>query len=468
FSEIRVVRYARTDAIPGDADASIRQLGALLGSVGAGGRAVSLAVSGFGTCHQLLSLPSAPPDVLRPVIAREMRRFYPDLFTSDAAEPILEYAESGAESSSPGGGAREFLVAAAPPALVQAVTRVLAEYGVAVAGWTIAPRALQRLHAVFGAAGTDEAVVLMLPGSPLLALFHGGGLRLFSEPAGPAAARADDGRSVGEMVDRAALFLRQQFRGARLTRVLVAGERESADAVVADLRSTRGLEVDEFGDQEPGALLALGAALDAEQPDRLSLLPAAARPLSRAEWLTRALAVASVVVLVAASAWWTRDAFRAEREARAAMRVVQTGLSTEQAATAHIREVVGERRSHAERAALLEMLARRHNRLPEVLWPLQAAAPAVGVVRMQVRPSDAGWQVELTAIARGRNGEEATDAVDALVRQLEAQLAGETVSLSQMTYAPPGPGAAADAAPGEVGLTFEISFTIADQPGSQG
>ena len=194
FSELRVVRYARTDAIPGDADASIRQLGALLGSLGAGGRGVSLAASGFGSCHQLLSLPSAPPEVLRPVGAREMRRFYPDLFTSDAAEPILEYVETGGKSPSSGGSARELLVAAAPPALVHSVTRVLGEYGVTVIGWTIAPRALQRLHAVFGTAETDEAVVLMLPGSPLLGLFRDGTLRLFSEPAGPAAGRADADR----------------------------------------------------------------------------------------------------------------------------------------------------------------------------------------------------------------------------------------------------------------------------------
>jgi hypothetical protein len=383
-----------------------------------------------------------------------MRRFYPDLFTSEVGEPILEYVEIAAESASAGSSGREQLVAAAPVDLVRTVTEALAEHGVTISGWTIAPRALQRLHAAFGDPALGEAVVLLLPGIPLLGLFHGGALRLVSEPAGASAATGDLARTVGELVS--------------LDRVLVAGDRASTPAVVAELRAGRGLEVQSFGDQEPGALLALGAALDAEQPDRLSLLPPAARPLSRSERLTRMLAVASVAVLIAASAWWTSDALHAEREARGAIEQLRSRLVDEQVATEEIRTAVMERQAHAERSALLEILARRHNRLPEVLWPLQAAAPEVGVTRLRVSPSEEGWRVDLTASARGRSSAEATDAVDALVRQLEAQLPGGRVSLSQMAYAPPASPVLGSAPLEGVGLTFEISFTVPDPEEPQG
>ena len=146
---------------------------------------------------------------------------------------------------------------------------------------------------------------------------------------------------------------------------------------------------------------------------------------------------------------------------------LRSRIAGEQAATAEIRAAVQERQAHAERSALLEILARRHNRLPEVLWPLQAAAPEVGVTRLRVSPSEEGWRVDLTASARGRSSAEATDAVDALVRQLEAQLAGGRVSLSQMAYAPPA-SLAPGTAPDGVGLTFEISFTVPDPEEPQG
>jgi len=475
--DVRIVRYVQVDAVPGDAAATARTLGALMESVGARGRGVAIALSGFGSCHQLLSLPAGPPEVLRLVIGREMRRFYPDIFTSEAEEPILEYVEIAASAPAIGSVGVDLLVAAAPAELMRTVTAALAEHGVPITGCTIAPRALQRLHEVFGDGEQSEAVVLMIPGAPLLGLFHQGSPRLFSEPAGAHASHADTALSVGELVDRAALFLRQQYRGATLDQVLLAGEPGTAASVADSLRVKRGLAAHPFGDQEPGALLALGAALDADLPDRLSLLPASARPLSQGDRLTRALAVASVLVLVTASAWWSWEANVTERQTLRDVRTLQGRLASEQAATVEIREAVGERRSHAQRAALLETLARNHNRLPEVLWPFEAAAPQVSLVRVQVQPGESGWQVNVTATANGRSSAEATDAVDALVGQLEAQLAGEKVSLSQMSYAPPAPltptvlagGApAAESIESAVALTFEFSFSIPDQRKSPG
>lgn len=457
--DARIVRYLQAEAVPGDAAASARMLAVLLDSIGARGRGISLAVSGFGSCHELISLPAAPEDELRPLIAREMRRLYPDLFTSHGEQPILEYVEIAAGSADPGSAGRDFLVGAAPAALVRMVTDTLAEYGVPVTGWTITPRALQRLHQAFGDSVRSEALVLVLPGAPLLGLFHQGRLRLLSHPVGAPAA-ADAALTVGELVEHAADFLRRQHRGASLERALIAADSEAADEICGALRTKQGLRAEPFGLEAPGALLALGAALDADHADRLSLLPPGKRPLFRGEVLARALGVASAAILIAASAWWSWDAHAAERQTLRQLQGLQSELARQEAATAEIREAVRERRSHAQRALLLEMLARNHRGLPESLWPFEAAAQAVEVVRMQVRPGELGWRIDVTATARGRSSFEATDAVDALVSQLEAQLAGEKVLLSQMSYAPPVDQRPPEATAPETQLTFEISFTV--------
>ena len=72
----------------------------------------------------------------------------------------------------------------------------------------------------------------------------------------------------------------------------------------------------------------------------------------------------------------------------------------------------------------------------------------------------------MTATAHGRSGADATDAVDALVRQLEAQLAGGRVVLGQMSYAPTAATASEPVSGAE--LTFELSFTVPEQMEPQG
>src|SRR5690606_817896 len=110
-------------------------------------------------------------------------------------------------------------------------------------------------------------------------------------------------------------------RGASLERLLVAG----SSSEVRELEAA-GIPIqsfDTYGDF-PGALAALGAALDADDEAGFNLLPLELRPPSPAEAFVRAASFVAAILLIAAGTWWTAAAV--ESESQAAARAQQLGL----------------------------------------------------------------------------------------------------------------------------------------------
>lgn len=420
--ELRIERYSSTvrpGLTSGDAVAA---LGQLLEADGARGKRVAVAMTGFGGCYQILTLPPAGRELLQPIVTRELRRFYPDVFAG-SSEPIVDFVALGAPEQLETGAHRDLLVAAVPQDLLREVAGELSAREIQLEHWTIVPRALQRLYEAFAGPEPSAAALVLVPEWPLLGFFHDGYIRLFTEPrsgAGPS--------SVGGLVDhveRGGVFLRQQFRGAAAVRLLLSVDRDRAETEAAQaLRQQLSIPTQQFGPlgTAPGALAALGVALDVATDDGFNLLPPDLRPQSSAESWVRRLAVATGVVLALAAGWWGLGAVTAEARTRNERDALAHRLAGRTAQLAPTRSVIAERQAHAQRAALLDLLARDQRRLPEILWPLQAAEGRVSLRELAITRRDDGWHVVLGVTATGATSADASDALMALADQLGAEL----------------------------------------------
>lgn len=469
----RIERYTKALREDLTAENAGEVLADLLEAEGARGRGVAIAVTGFGTCHQILTLPPANRELLEPIVARELRRFYPDLFAAEDAQPIIDFAEIGTTPGASGNPQKELMVAAVPRSLLRTVGTALEHRGIELEHWTILPRALQRLYDAFSNGAPAAAALIMVPDWPLLGLFHGDELRLFSEPrSGPQLSAHDEAENVVEQVERGALFLRQQFRGASVERLYLAAGASPESAPLTRLIEQRlDLPITVLGpaDEAPGALAALGIALNADEADELNLLPPEDRPTSASERWTRLLASASAAIVVLAAWWWCFSAFRAESAASLRLQQAQEALAHPSSNYSAVRPVIDARQAHAQRLAVLELLNRDHRRIPEVLWPLQAAAPRIQVEELTISPAEGGWSVILAGISIAPTTGDATDAVEALREQLAIELPDSGVTLEDLQYRqlaedPPVEGEPeVPYGPLPIAVSFRMSFIIGGQ-----
>lgn len=469
---LEIQRYFRELAPASSAAEAADRLGDLLESAGGRGGRLSLALSGFGSYHHILSLPSAPKEILLPVVQREFRRFFPDLFLPGQGEPVIDFVEVDTAGRGPDGSLRELLAAAVPRSLIQQVRGSLGRHGIELEHWTIVPRAMQRLYDAFSSEPKTDVALVLAPQSPMLGFFHEGELRLFSElppsAGGPEATEVD---LVVEQIERGALYLRQQFRGAAVDRLLLAAEPEAElRGLAAQIRERLGITVDRFGSysESPGAMAALGAALDRGNPDALNLLPADARPRGGAEAWTHRLGVASAAVLVAGAAWWGWSGIRAEQRAEAELLQVESELRERSAPLAEIRALIGERQAHTLRAERLAQIGTGQQRLPELLWPIQEAARTVRVDELRFTRGVDGWEGTLHGTATGATSAAASGAVDRLFSTLSREFPPNSVTLNRfgsVQREAPAEGEEAPFEPEGIAIAFEMSFILPAEEG---
>lgn len=447
-----------------------RKLADLLESMGARGGDLALAATGFGIYSHLLQLPSAPDEVLRAVATREMRRFYPDLFAGTDSDPLIDFVDVGGSDKEAAGTTRSLIVAGLPSDLPERVSAVLQARGIRLVHWALAPVLMQRLFEAFVDSPEARALLLLVPETALLAFFEGGELRLFSEVRGYAAAGESEIDAAVEQVRRGDLFLRQQFRGARLTRLHVAAASEEAlRGAEATLRERTGLEVEPFGPfgSSPGVAAALGAALNAHSGQGLNLLPPALRPPDEAQRSSRALFVASAALVVAASGWWAAQASRAEARAVDRVQALEQRLEERGRAFAEIRSVAEERRAHAQRVDLLRSVRGRDQILPELLWPLQAY-PEIEVQELQLSAETGEWIGTLRGTATGPSGAAATRSVRTLYGEFVRLLPAGAVRLERLESSRSAEEAGAGGGDFDgVAVSFEISFIMGTPGGSK-
>jgi predicted kinase len=168
--------------------------------------------------------------------------------------------------------------------------------------------------------------------------------------------------------------------------------------------------------------------------------------------------LASVALLSAGAGYWAWSASRAADVEAARVEALRADLEPRAAVYGALRPLVRERQSHAQRVQLLSELVGSNRRLPEALWPLQAAAPAITLRSLDVEQARSGWSVAVEGTAEAPSGAAATDAVDALVQQLSSQLPHGGVHLDGLEFAPAGADTLLRGS--AVAIGFRLTFTV--------
>lgn len=452
-----VIRYrAEERPLVGIAEAA-GELASLLEAEGARNGRLSLSITGFGTCQHILNLPAASPELLQPVLQREMRRLYPDLFAAGTDDHYQGSVASGSAPARPDSSLRDMLAAAVPKRVVAELRETLAARGIALDHLTVLPAALMRVYEamVDGEAGHAAAVGVVLPNFPVVGFFYGGGMRLFAEPT---ATGQDLGAVTAEQIKRGKLYLRQQFRGASIDAIHLSAEAGDRELLTEWLTAAENPPVRELSPSDPpGVLLGLGTALNAEADDALDLLPPEFRPPSAAEAWTRALAVAACAVLILAASWWALTGVRTEAVAAERLRSARQTLAPALAEFAPTSAILTERREHAVRSEVLRQITVERERIPELLWPLQAAYPAVNVRSFLLGRTAEGWQGLLQGTATASSSASAAATVDALHQELGRELPPGSLRLQNLSY---GDGPASEQTLNGVAVSFRMSFIV--------
>ncbi len=432
-----------------DADSLAAALVAALTGLGAQGGELSLALSGFGTAHHILTLPEADPEILRPIVRRELLRYYPDL-----DDPEVDFA-LGPEVEGAASPNREILVGAVPRRTGTRLSRALAEEGVVLRQLTVMPQVLQSLYDAFDGKDSPAVMVLVMESGALIGCFNRGALRLFIEPPQDVHGRpVRNPAAVTEQVERANLFLRQQFPNAPGGRVLLAAPAGEYEALETALEERVAARVSRLSEIPAGSLAALGAALAAEEASSLQLLPQEVRPRTPAERLTRRLAVTAGTLVALAAVWWAGAGMRVARVEAERAGEVERQVSAVLPAVNRTGEVLEERRAHELRLKFLEETAATGTEVRRVLAGLASETrAAVELERLTVERSREGWLVELAGRAEARGSAEAVRAIDALYRGIPERLPVAEAEFGGMQSAAEGGGA-------PVAIAFDMSFIV--------
>ncbi|HKJ93982.1 MAG TPA: hypothetical protein VJ957_12505 [Longimicrobiales bacterium] len=445
-----VVEFVAEQPARKDLATASELLARLVESLGGRGGRLALTVSGFGTSHHILTLPPAPPELLRPVVGREMSRFYPDL-----EDPVIDFVVVGAAESRDGPG-QDVLVGAVPRAMVESVQRTLAARGIRLDHVTILPRVLQHIHDSLDTSPDPSVLVLMLQSGPLIGCFFDSDLRLCSEPLpGTFGVPATDVAAVVEHVERGVLFLAQQFPGAGAAAVLVAAPAATYGAVSQAVLEEMDVQPGPLDTGLPAnAVAALGAAIDQRSERVLNLLPERLRPEPASQRWARALAAGAALVIAGAALWWSASSMLAARAVDARIGTLQTHLERRVPVLARIQPVLEQRRDHEARLAFLAPAGEREQRVQIILRAVAAStAEGVQLDSLVVTRSRDGWTVGVGGVATGVSSAAAVRAVDVLYRGVPDHVPVDSVLLNRLGAMP------ADSA-GAVAVNFEMSFIV--------
>ena len=433
----------RTD-FPGDfrtgRDAAAA-VGSLIRGQGGEGSSLSLTVRGLGTAHHILVLPQAKPELLRPVVAREMQRLYSDLenpvvdFVS--GDPVDRRARARPDSGTP---PQEILAAAMPRATMDEIVGELEEYSITLDHVTVLPRVLQRIYSEVPSRDAPTAVLMLLRGGPVLGFFFDRQLRLVVEPPSEAADGMPSAQFVLEQLERGNLYLRQQFRGAQISRLMLAAEPEEYGPLSRSVEEEMGLKVERFGSQigSAGAIAAMGSVLDAQAGDGLNLLPVHESRKKSADRATRRIAVASAVLLGIVAWWWAGSGVLAVKNWRTRISELTIALDRRAAPIQPMKEIIRKRQESAAQLAAVQKVEAERAKLQQVLQSLSLASQAdVSLASVNATRDAAGWTVSITGNASAYAASEAVSSVHRFYRAIPQMVPGSAVVLDQLTWPPP-------------------------------
>jgi hypothetical protein len=441
-------------------DEAADHLVAVLQSAGIARANVSVIIRGFGVTQHILQLPPASDALLAPVIEREVRRLEPqlgELALQWMALPPLENV-----MGPPGGPVhRSILATAAPVDVVAAFEQRLQSAGHRLGHLTTLPIAVHRILEQFDSGTGTVATVLPLPDGAYIAFALSGGVRLIVDPPLPQD-QAHEAAALAEEVDLAAMFVRQQFRGAHIDRVVLIGTRPSLSELKGAAGERLRIPVKQIEAETltPVAFVALGAVLDASAADPQSL-GGATRARSMSPVLSggglETVSLVAVFLMTLVAFWTIAETVRTVRADRA-LRTALHQIRRDDSGLAPVRETAAQRRmvSHALRAVRLSATDRVE---------VQSALAGVGAVMrppahldsLRLAWSDGLWRAVVVGGIESTSNARAVQALHDFYRELPHRVPLDSLRLDRLTYG--GVGSDADDAEGG-SVRFQLSFAL--------
>lgn len=402
------------------------------------GSTVALTVRGLGSSHHILVLPQARPDLLRPVVAREMQRLYPEL-----QDPIVDFVTGEPldrrTRSRPEGGTppQELLAAAIPRAAMADMIEVLQANEIQVSHVTVLPRVLQRIYAEAESRDAPSAVLMLLQGGPLFGFFYDRELRLVVEPPTEGDSAQISSQFVIEQLERGNLYLRQQFRGAQISRLLLAAEPGEFGPLSRAVEEGMGLVVERFAPQigSSAAIAAMGAVLDAQDGNGLNLFPLGETRKKNAERTTRRIAMISAALLAVIAWWWAGNGVMAVIGWRTRINTLTVAMDRRAAPLAPMREIVRKRQQSAQQIQAIEYVVAERQKLQQLLQALSFAPQAdVAIDGFGATRDAQGWTATVSGSAVSYEASEAVSSVHRFYRELPRMVNGTSIALENLTW----------------------------------
>jgi len=433
-------RHSDASRLPGLADAGER-VAELITKMGVQQSRLSVAVRGFGSTYQIMMLPPAEPAILGPVVRRELARLNPDM-----PSPRVDYVLGGQfdrrRRERPEGGTpqREVLVGAAPEIAVSAFGEELALAGIELDHLTLLPQVLQRLYESGNASRDPEALFIDLPGGPVIGFFHESQLRLVVEPP----VTGDDDLStraqvISEHVDRGNLFLRQQFRGVELSRLLIAVKEEESAAFLDSLGEQLNLPVETFPGpvSDPGVLACIGTVLDAEAEKGLNLSPFAESPEDKKERARRRLVTLTAIAVSAVAVLWAFFTVAATLRLSSTVEESRKVAVERMSQLAPLRIVAAERQKNAQSRTYLRRVRAGDVQIQGFIRALlRATPPGIQLTNLGLQRSGDEWSVTLTGSGYGETGADVLLAIDRFFHAIPREMTVHDLVLTDLNDAP--------------------------------
>jgi hypothetical protein len=425
--------FDHPDPLDDAADAADRVV-SLLRTAGIQNADVAICVRGFGVTHHLLQLPPADDEVLAPIVEREVRRLEPQLgecVVSWISLPPLQ--STGSEAAAQ----RSLLAAAAPSSLVRVFDQRLRAAGYHFLHLTALPVAMQRLVEEFEPGPAATALVAPLPDGAFLGFVLDGGLRLVIEPPTPQA-EAHELPALSEEVQLGVMFVRQQFRGAQISRISLVGTRTSLFGAETVLTERLGIPVAPFAapDLAPPAFAALGAVIDARSAKPLSLAGSSrGRSVKRAHTAVENASYAAVALVLVVAGWAVVQAARSHR-ASDALQAARGRLTRDSFALTPIRSTAGQRRLVQDAVGALRLVITDRIELQQALSGIAYAVRApVRLDSLRLARASEGWSAVVGGSVAGETSARAVQSLNDLYRELPQRLAVDSLRLDHLTYA---------------------------------
>jgi len=393
---------------------------------------VVIALRGFGLAHHVLQLPPAPDALLTPVVEREIRRLEPQL-----AQGLVDWTPLAALDDATDAPAQRWVLAAGiPQDVVAGLEQRLRDGGHELTHVTPLAAAMERLLREFGAAEASSALVAPLPDGAFLGFALGGSLRLVVEPPLPHDVEHQL-PALGEEIELGVMFVRQQFRGASIDRLMLVGNEAGAEAE-SHLTDRFRIPTTRLSSQDlsAGALVALGAVLDAQSARPLALGGSVRRRVR--EKTTAALstaATAAVILLVVIAGWTAFETFRV-RQASVALVAARARLQQDSFMLRPVRSTADQRRVVRQAADAMRLVRDDRARLQQVLAGVAAVVrdPAqLDSIRM-VR-DQTGWLASVGGTVTGATNARAVQALHDVYRGLPGRLPVDSLHLDELSYA---------------------------------